>query len=250
MIFETAMRFDILTLFPEMFRGPFDESIIRRGQDKGLVSIALHQIRDFATDKHHTVDDAPYGGGAGMVMKPEPLAACIEHAKSLNPNALVVAACPTGERFTQQTASELANQKGLIILCGRYEGVDERVRSLFVDRSISIGDYVLSGGELAAMVLVDAVTRLIPGVLGSDESALTDSFSDGLLEHPQYTRPPSFRGANVPEILLSGDHARIFKWRRKESLKRTATIRPDLLADVVLTKEDQQTLRELGTYNG
>lgn len=244
------MKFDILTLFPDMFRGPFDESIIRRGQDKGLIRIGLHQIRDFATDRHHTVDDAPYGGGAGMVMKPEPLAACIEQAKLGNPDALVVAACPRGERLTQQLAADFAQAPGLIIVCGRYEGMDERVKELLIDRSVSIGDYVLSGGELAAMVLVDVVTRLIPGVLGSDESARTDSFSDGVLEYPQYTRPPEFRDLCVPDILLSGDHARIERWRRRESLKRTLMTRPDLLATAPLTTQDRKILRELEADNG
>ena len=239
------MRFDILTLFPDMFRGPFNESIIRRGQDKGLIRIGLHQIRDFALDRHHTVDDTPYGGGAGMVMKPEPLSACIDNAKKLNPDALVIAACPTGERFNQQCAEELADAQGLIILCGRYEGIDERVRTLMVDRSISVGDYVLSGGELAAMIIVDAVTRLVPGVLGSDESARTDSFSDGLLEYPQYTRPATFNGLTVPDILLSGDHARIERWRRRESLKRTAAARPDLLDKAPLSPQDRRMLEEL-----
>lgn len=239
------MRFDILTLFPDMFRGPFDESIIRRGQDKGLIRIALHQIRDFADDRHHTVDDAPYGGGAGMVMKPEPLAGCIEQARHQNPEALVIAACPTGERFNQQLARELAQSKGLIIVCGRYEGIDERVKTRMVDRSVSVGDYVLSGGELAAMIMVDAVTRLIPGVLGSEESARTDSFSDGLLEYPQYTRPAVFQGISVPDILLSGDHARIELWRRKESLKRTVALRPDLLDSAVLSPQDRRILKEL-----
>lgn len=244
------MRFDILTLFPDMFRGPFDESIIRRGQDKELIRIGLHQIRDFAKDRHHTVDDAPYGGGAGMVMKPEPLTDCIEHAKQLNPDAMVIAACPTGERFNQQLAEELAQSKGLIIICGRYEGIDERVRTRMVDRSISVGDYVLSGGELAAMIMVDAVTRLIPGVLGSDESARTDSFSDGLLEYPQYTRPAMFQGIPVPDVLLSGDHARIELWRRRESLKRTAAFRPDLLDTAPLSSQDRRMLKELEAGHG
>lgn len=239
------MRFDILTLFPDMFRGPFDESIIRRGQDKGLISIGLHQIRDFAEDRHHTVDDAPYGGGAGMVMKPEPLTGCIEQARLQNPEALVIAACPTGERFNQQLARELSLSKGLIIVCGRYEGIDERVKTQMVDRSVSVGDYVLSGGELAAMIMVDAITRLIPGVLGSEESARTDSFSDGLLEYPQYTRPAMFQGLAVPDVLLSGDHARIELWRRKESLRRTAAFRPDLLERAALSPQDRRILKEL-----
>lgn len=239
------MKFDILTLFPEMFRGPFDESIIRRGQDKGLIQIGLHQIRDFATDKHQTVDDSPYGGGAGMVMKPEPLAACIEAARQQNPQALVLLTSPKGVPLTHQLALDLATKPGLIIICGRYEGIDERVHELFVDLEVSIGDYVLSGGELAAMVVVDAVTRLVPGVLGSDESAATDSFSDGLLEYPQYTRPPEFNGLRVPEILLSGNHTLIAQWRRQQALQRTAAQRPDLLHTAPLTERDRAYLAQL-----
>lgn len=239
------MKFDILTLFPEMFRGPFDESIIRRGQDKGLIQIGLHQIRDFSTDKHQTVDDSPYGGGAGMVMKPEPLAACLEAARSQNPHATVVLTSPKGKPLTHQLAVDLATKPGLIIICGRYEGIDERVHELFVDLEVSIGDYVLSGGELAAMVVVDAVTRLVPGVLGSDESAATDSFSDGLLEYPQYTRPPEFNGLRVPEILLSGNHALIAQWRRQQALQRTAAQRPDLLQTAPLTERDRAYLAQL-----
>ncbi len=239
------MTFDILTLFPEMFRGPFDESIIRRGQDKGLIKIGLHQIRDFATNKHQTVDDSPYGGGAGMVMKPEPLAACIEAARQQNPHALVLLTSPKGVPLTHRLAVDLAAKPGLIIICGRYEGIDERVHQLFVDLEVSIGDYVLSGGELAAMVVVDAVTRLVPGVLGSDESAATDSFSDGLLEYPQYTRPPEFNGLQVPEVLLSGNHALIAQWRRQQALRRTAAQRPDLLQTAPLTECDRTFLAQL-----
>lgn len=239
------MKFDILTLFPEMFRGPFDESIIRRGQDKGLIQIGLHQIRDHATDKHHTVDDSPYGGGAGMVLKPEPLAACIEAARLQNPHATVVLTSPRGVPLSHQLAVDLASKPGLIIICGRYEGIDERVRELFVDQEVSIGDYVLSGGELAAMVIVDTVTRLVPGVLGSDESAATDSFSDGLLEYPQYTRPYEFRGLAVPDILLSGNHSLIAQWRRQKALQRTSEQRPDLLTSAPLTAPDRKFLAQM-----
>lgn len=240
------MRFDILTLFPDMFGGPFGESIIRRGQDKGLIQIGLHQIRDYTVDRHRTVDDAPYGGGAGMLMKPEPLSAAIESAKKLNTDATVLLTTPQGKLLTQKLAQELSLKPGLIIICGRYEGVDERIHQHYVDQEISIGDYVLSGGELAAMVLVDSVTRLIPGVLGSDESASTDSFGDGLLEYPQYTRPPEFNGLPVPAPLLSGNHAEIIRWRREQSLKRTAERRPDLLTQAVLTDNDRLFLKSLG----
>lgn len=239
------MRFDILTLFPGMFAGPFDESIIRRGVDKQLIDIAIHNIRDWATDRHQTTDDAPYGGGAGMVMKVEPLTACIESVKALHPASTVVMTSPQGRRLTHQVASELAERDGLIIVCGRYEGIDERVRTLCIEDDLSIGDFVLSGGEIAAMTIVDAVTRLIPGVLGSDESAGADSFCDGLLEYPQYTRPPEFRGLTVPEILLSGNHELIRRWRRRESLRKTRLLRPDLINDRLLTKEDRKLVAEL-----
>jgi tRNA (guanine37-N1)-methyltransferase len=239
------MRFDILTLFPGMFAGPFDESIIRRGRDKQLIDIAIHNIRDWATDRHQTTDDAPYGGGAGMVMKVEPLTACIESVKERHPASTVVMTSPQGRRLTHQVATELAGRDGLIIVCGRYEGIDERVRTLCIEDDLSIGDFVLSGGEIAAMTIVDAVTRLIPGVLGSEESAETDSFCDGLLEYPQYTRPPEFRGLAVPEILLSGNHELIRKWRRRESLRKTRLLRPDLMTEGDLTKEDRKLLAEL-----
>ena len=244
------MKFHILTLFPGMFAGPFDESIIRRGRDKQLIDISLHNIRDYAIDRHQTADDAPYGGGAGMVMKVEPLSACIKSVKAQCPGATVVMTSPQGRRFNHRIAAELASREGLIIICGRYEGIDERVRTLYVEDDISLGDYVISGGEIAAMVIVDAVTRLVPGVLGSDESAATDSFCDGLLEYPQYTRPPEFKGLKVPEILLSGNHELIRKWRRNESLRKTYTLRPDLLSDVELTKEDRKMLAELEQKDG
>lgn len=239
------MKFDILTLFPGMFTGPFDESIIKRAKDKQLIDISLHTIRDWATDRHHTVDDAPYGGGAGMVMKPEPLAACIEAVKAVQPSSSVVLTSPQGRRFSHAVAAELAGKTGLIIICGRYEGIDERIRSRYADDDISLGDFVLSGGEIAAMAIVDAVSRLLPGVLGSDDSAETDSFSDGLLEYPHYTRPPEFNGLTVPETLLSGNHEMIRKWRRKESLRKTMQLRPDLLAHIILTREDHKLLAEI-----
>ncbi|KAA0893250.1 tRNA (guanosine(37)-N1)-methyltransferase TrmD [Oryzomonas rubra] len=244
------MIFDILTLFPGMFAGPFDESIIRRGKDKQLIEIALHNIRDWATDRHQTADDAPYGGGAGMVMKVEPLAACIEAVKARRPASTVVMTSPQGRRLTHQVAAELAGSDGLIIVCGRYEGIDERIRQLYVEDDISLGDYVLSGGEIAAMAIVDTVTRLLPGVLGSDESAETDSFCDGLLEYPQYTRPPEFAGIKVPEVLLSGNHELIRKWRRRESLRKTRSLRPDLLEEIALNKEDRALLAEIEREDG
>ena len=244
------MKFDILTLFPGMFIGPFDESIIRRAKDRQLIEIMLHNIRDYAVDRHQVTDDAPYGGGAGMVMKVGPLAACIDAVKAQNPGSKVLMTSPQGRRLTHKVATELATGNNLIIICGRYEGIDERIRGLYVDDDISIGDFVLSGGEIAAMTIVDAVARLIPGVLGCGESAETDSFSDGLLEYPQYTRPPEFSGLAVPEVLLSGNHEHIRKWRRRESLRKTAALRPDLLSEVELSREDRKLLAEVEKENG
>ena len=203
------MKFDILTLFPAMFHGPTTESIIKRAVENGVIEIRLHNVRDYAVDRHKTADDYPYGGGAGMVMKVEPLAACIEKVVAERPAARVILTTPQGRRFTQAVAEELAREKKLVIICGRYEGIDERVRELFVNDEISVGDYVLTGGEIAAMVMVDAISRLVPGVLGSDESAGSDSFSDALLEYPQYTRPAEFRGNKVPDVLLSGNHSKL-----------------------------------------
>jgi tRNA (guanine37-N1)-methyltransferase len=239
------MKFDILTLFPGMFSGPFDESIIRRAKDKQLIDISLHNIRDWAFDRHQTADDSPYGGGAGMVMKPEPLSACIESVKGWTPASSVLLTSPQGRRLTHSVARELSEKPGLIIVCGRYEGIDERIRSLYAEDDISLGDFVLSGGEIAAMAIVDAVTRLIPGALGSLESAEADSFGDGLLEYPHYTRPPEFNGLVVPEPLLSGNHELIRKWRRKESLRKTRVLRPDLFSHVSLTREDRKLLLEI-----
>ncbi len=239
------MKFDILTLFPGMFVGPFDESIISRAKDKQLIDISLHNIRDWATDRHQTADDPPYGGGAGMVMKAEPLSAAISAVKASNPNSSVILTSPQGRRLTHRIASELAEKEGLIIICGRYEGIDERIRTLYAEDDISLGDFVLSGGEIAAMAIVDVVTRLIPGVLGCNESAEADSFGDGLLEYPHYTRPPEFMGLTVPDTLLSGNHELIRKWRRKESLRKTRTLRPDLLAEIELSKEDRKLMAEI-----
>lgn len=239
-----TLRIDILTLFPGMFSGLFSESILKRAEDKGLAKINTWNIRDFALDKHRIVDDYPYGGGAGMVMKPEPLTAAISAAGCGAP-AKVIYMAPQGKQLTQSIAMELAKADHLIILCGHYEGIDERVRTLLVDEEISIGDYVLTGGELPAAVLVDTVVRLVPGVLGSDLSALEESFSDGLLEYPQYTRPPKFMGLSVPDVLLSGNHAEIAKWRREQSLRLTWERRPDLLNQATLSKQDARFLETL-----
>ena len=242
------MYFDIFTLFPDMFQGPFAESILKRAQERGLLSIALHNIRDITTDKHHIVDDYPYGGGAGMVMKPEPIFAAIEAVYESGPIILLT---PQGRLFNQQIARDLAQEQRVTLLCGHYEGIDERVRQHLVTDEISIGDYVLTGGELAAMVVVDVVSRLIPGVLGADASIQEESHSENLLEYPHYTRPPEFRGWRVPDILLSGHHAQVARWRRKESLRRTRQRRPDLFEKVELSsKLDKQLLRELDEEEG
>ncbi|MBM4341504.1 MAG: tRNA (guanosine(37)-N1)-methyltransferase TrmD [Deltaproteobacteria bacterium] len=239
------MRFDILTLFPEMFSSPFQESILAKAIEKGLIEVRTINIRDFALDKHQVVDDAPYGGGQGMVMKVEPIARAIEQVKMENPSAWTVYLTPEGKPLNQEIIKELSSRSHLILLCGRYEGVDERVRQLFVDEEISIGDYVLTGGELAAMVLIDTVSRLVPGVLGSDKSAEEDSFFGSLLEYPQYTRPASFRNHEVPEVLLSGNHQAISLWRREESLRRTWLRRPELLNKASLSEEDKKILEEI-----
>lgn len=240
------MEIDVLTLFPAMFEA-LDHSIFKRAKERGLVVFRAWDIRDFATDRHRTVDDTPYGGGAGMVIKPEPVHRALLAAaqSSSRPADRVILMSPQGRRFSQEIAWELAREQRLILICGHYEGVDERVRTKLATDEISIGDYVLTGGELAAMVVIDAVVRLVPGVLGSDESAKFDSFGDGLLEHPHYTRPREYLGESVPEVLLSGDHQAIARWRRKESLRRTKVRRPDLLASARLTAEDLRLLREI-----
>lgn len=224
------MRIDVLTLFPGIFAGPLDESILKRARDVGILDIQLHDIRDWATDKHRTVDDYPYGGGAGMVMKPEPLFAAVEAVQAMaEPPGHVVLLTPQGRLLNQQIARELSELPRLVLLCGRYEGVDERVREHLVDDEVSIGDYVLGGGELPAMVLIETVARLVPGVLGSAESLTHESHTDGLLEYPQYTRPEEFRGWKVPDVLLSGHHGEVEKWRDQQRLERTRQRRPDLL---------------------
>lgn len=238
------MKIHILTLFPDMFAGPFAESIIGRAVDQGLVSIDINNIRDYTWDKHHVVDDSPYGGGPGMVLKPEPLFEAVEVVKG-EADMPVILLTPQGRLFDQGIAAELAGREQLILICGHYEGVDERVREHLVTDEVSIGDYVLSGGELAAMVVVDAVVRQLPGALGSEESVGDDSHANGFLEYPQYTRPQSFRGWEVPEILLSGNHAEIERWRRMQSLKRTAERRPDLMERVALSDEDRKLMARM-----
>ncbi len=224
------MRIDVLTLFPEMFEWPFKASIIGRAVTAGAVEIHVHNFREHAGDRHHTVDDAPFGGGPGMVLKPEPIFGAIEALRNgEGQSGPFIYLTPKGERFTQRIAREMASLQGFILLCGRYEGIDQRVVDHLVDREISIGDYVLSGGEPAAFVIVDAVVRLLPGALGDEASVLEESFSDDLLEYPHYTRPASYRGFDVPEILLSGNHQAIREWRREQSLKVTESRRPDLV---------------------
>lgn len=239
---EKFMHIDIFTLFPGMFQGPLTESILKRAQERDLLSIALHNIRDATTDKHHVVDDYPYGGGAGMIMKPDPVFAAVEAVYQGGP---IILLAPQGRLFNQHIAQELSQQPRLTLLCGHYEGIDERVRQHLVTDEISIGDYVLTGGELAAMIVVDAVARLLPGVL-TEASTSEESHTSGLLEYPQYTRPPDFRGWRVPDILLSGHHGQVARWRRKESLRFTRERRPDLFAKLNLSsKLDKKLLEEL-----
>jgi len=237
------VNFTVITLFPAMFASSLAHSIIKKAQEKGILSLSFVNPRDYAIGRHRVTDDYPYGGGQGMVMKPEPLVAAIEAAKSNLPHSEVILLSPRGRVFNQEWAARLAKKEGLILVCGRYEGMDERVRA-FGDEELSIGDYTLSGGEPAASVVIDAVTRLIPGVLGNETSAEEDSFSEGVLEYPQYTRPEEFRGMKVPEVLLSGNHAEIARWRRKQSLGRTWLQRPDLLQSRSLSVTDQQLLKE------
>jgi tRNA (guanine37-N1)-methyltransferase len=243
-----TLNFDVLTLFPGMLEGPLNESILKRGREKGLLNIAVRNIRDHTEDKHKTADDSPYGGGAGMVLKPGPIFSAVKALKAEHPNEtfLTILLSPQGRLFDQQRAEELSEEKRrIILLCGHYEAIDERVIDALVDEELSIGDYVLTGGELAALVVIDAAARLLPGVLGDEESAYRDSFGDGLLDHPHYTRPAEFLGRKVPDVLLSGNHADIDRWRRCESLKATLKKRPDLLATADLTNEDRKILEEL-----
>ena len=239
------IRFDVLSVFLEMLHSPLDFSLLKKAREKGLIEVGLYDIRDWAQDKHKMTDDAPYGGGCGMVMKVEPVERAVNALKRADVDPLVVLMTPQGETFNQRIALELSRQKHLIFICGRYEGVDERIRKHLANREISIGDYILTGGELSALVVIDAVARLIPGVLGNAASAQTESFSQGLLECPQYTRPADYKGWCVPEVLVSGNHARIESWQRIEALKRTWKRRPDLLEKVDLSKEDREALEKI-----
>jgi tRNA (guanine37-N1)-methyltransferase len=248
------MRFDILTIFPEMFSGPLTESIIKRAIQAGQISVGLHNIRDYATDRHHTTDDTPYGGGAGMVMKAEPLAACLRAVLATSaptattetpPRRCSILMSPAGQPFNQRVAEELAGYNQLVCVCGRYEGIDERLREVLIDRELSIGDYVLTGGELAAMVVLDAVARLVPGVIDA-ESTAEESYGDDLLEYPHYTRPAEWEGHSVPPVLLSGHHGQVARWRREQRLARTLARRPDLLTRAKLSTSDRAYLQSLG----
>jgi tRNA (guanine37-N1)-methyltransferase len=249
------MRFDLLTIFPEFFAGPFGHGILRRAQQQGHITIAIHDLRSFTFDKHHIVDDRPFGGGDGMVLKPEPIFHAVETlladgaVQPADKRTAVVLMSPQGRTFTQQEAQRLAEEcSRLILLCGRYEGVDERIVEHLVTDEISIGDYVLTGGEVPAMVVVDAVTRLLPNVLGSETSAVHDSFVAGLLDYPHYTRPADFRGWRVPEVLIGGHHGEVAKWRRRAALLKTLQRRPELLAQAELTAEEQHWLAQLKQF--
>lgn len=238
------MHIDVLTLFPDMIERPLQTSILKRAQDQDVFTCNVINFREYTTNKHHKVDDTPYGGGAGMVLSAQPIFDAVEAVKSkMDAKPRIVMLCPQGERYTQAKAEEFAEEDHLILLCGHYEGFDERVRTHLVTDEISIGDYVLTGGELGALVIIDSVVRLLPSALGNVQSAKDDSFSTGLLEHPQYTKPANFRGMEVPEVLLSGNHQHIADWRRREALKRTAKRRPDLLEHVELTEKEQAFIK-------
>ncbi|WP_338473243.1 tRNA (guanosine(37)-N1)-methyltransferase TrmD [Niallia sp. XMNu-256] len=240
------MKIDVLTLFPEMFAGVLGHSILKRAEDTRAVTYNIVNFRDFADNKHQTVDDYPYGGGAGMVLKPQPIFDAVNHlTQNSTSKPKVILLCPQGKRYDQKKAEELANSEHLIFVCGHYEGYDERIREQLVTEEISIGDFVLTGGELGAMVMIDSVVRLLPGVLGNEQSHIKDSFSTGLLEHPHYTRPADFRGMKVPDVLISGNHRLIEEWRAKESLRRTYLRRPDLLEDYTLNERQIKWLEEL-----
>jgi tRNA (guanine37-N1)-methyltransferase len=240
------MRFDILTIFPELLDSPLKEGIIRRAIQAGKINVNIHDIRDFAVDKHAMTDDRPFGGGEGMVMKPEPIVGALRHVEEIKPGGRIVLLSPQGRTLTQETAARLSASGHIVLLCGRYEGVDERIRTKYIDEEVSIGDYILTGGELAAMVLIDAITRLLPGVLGCGDSAVNDTFSRGLLKNPQYTRPRVFEGSPVPEVLLSGDHAAIEEWRFVAALQQTLERRPELLANVEFSDRELEILKKNG----
>jgi tRNA (guanine37-N1)-methyltransferase len=245
------MQFEVFTLLPEVFPYYLETSILQRARQRGLIDVRLHNIRSFTHDRHHTTDDTPYGGGGGMVMKPEPVFEAVESALGPAPGCPVILLTPQGRVFTQAVARELAGRDRIALICGRYEGVDERIRRHLVTDEISVGDYVLTGGELPALIVIDAVTRLLPGALGDPDGAQDDSHAGGLLEYPHYTRPPEFRGWGVPEILLTGDHAKIEKWRRQQSLLRTLAKRPDLLENADLNEEERKFIEneKNGTSN-
>ena len=239
------MQFDVFTLLPEVFPPYLNSSILQRARQHGLIDVRVHNIRDFARDKHHVTDDEPYGGGGGMVMKVEPVFAAVEGVLGPTPLCPVILLTPQGRVFNQKVAFELVQHPQIALLCGRYEGIDERIREHLVSDEISIGDYVLTGGELPALILIDAISRLLPGVLGDPDGAMDDSHASGLLEYPHYTRPPEYHGWGVPEILLSGDHAKIEKWRREQSLRRTLKRRPDLLDNAPLHDTDRKVLKKI-----
>ncbi|MDM8149320.1 tRNA (Guanine37-N(1)-) methyltransferase [Priestia megaterium] len=243
------MKIDVLSLFPSMFDGVFGESILKKAQEKNVVELNVVNFREYSTNKHQNVDDYPYGGGAGMVLTPQPIFDAVEKLTETAEKPRVVLLCPQGERYTQAKAEELAAEEHLIFICGHYEGYDERIREQLVTDEISIGDYVLTGGELGAMVVIDSVVRLLPDVLGNNHSAVQDSHSTGLLEHPHYTRPADFRGLTVPEVLMSGNHKKIEQWRQKESLKRTLLRRPDMLEKMELTEEQKKLVAQLKEEN-
>jgi tRNA (guanine37-N1)-methyltransferase len=240
------LSFDVITLLPDIFYAYLKESILKRAIQKGLLDVKIYNLRDFAKDKHKTVDDYPYGGGSGMVMKIEPIYNAIKKIKEDGLERLVIMLSPQGKTYNQDIAEELLKiNKRILLLCGRYEGIDERVREFLVDEEISIGDYILTGGELPALVIIDSITRLVPGVVGDEQSIKKESFTWGILDYPHYTRPPEFMGMKVPEVLLSGNHKEIERWRRKEALRRTLQKRPDLLKKIELTEQDKRLLEEL-----
>jgi tRNA (guanine37-N1)-methyltransferase len=244
------VRFDVVTIFPRLCDGPLGEGIVRRAIDRGLVDVRVHDLRDYTTDRHRSVDDVSYGGGPGMVFKPEPLFRAVDALRGGGDVDAVILTSPQGRRFTQREAERLSRLRHVVLLCGRYEGVDDRVRSALATEELSVGDYVLSGGELPALVIVDAVVRLLPGAVGDEASVDLDSFSRGLLDFPHFTRPAEFRGLRVPDVLLSGNHADIRRWRKRESLARTMALRPDLLPAAELDDEEREILRALMDERG